>query len=85
MNKRKVYLERIIITGPRSEGQTALEWAYQNGYHIVWSGPMPKAGHMVDPTRFKYVGEREIQRPETVVLVWETPAEYEKRIAGERQ
>jgi hypothetical protein len=40
---------------------------------------------MVDPTRFKYVGEREIQRPETVVLVWETPAEYEKRIAGERQ
>jgi len=71
-------IERVVIECPVDEAKTAINWMYDNGYHIArggYSGPaMAKNGdHTFDQTRYHTEGEKEIEettlRSNTEVLV----------------
>ena len=60
MNKRYKTIRRVIITGPRDEGEDALKWLWNNGYRTTRVGPVRTSYAKYDITRFKAIGEKEI-------------------------
>ena len=59
MNVKKTIIERVVITGSYTESTKALDYCIKHGYHVVQSGPRKISRHRYDPSRFRYVAERE--------------------------
>jgi len=60
MNKRFKTLRRVVITCPFDEAKQALDWAFNNGYHITSSGSKRLNIMKFSATTFRLVGEKEI-------------------------
>ena len=63
MNKYTKFIERITLTGKMEESYKAFEYCRKYNFDIRVSGPMPVAKHTVDPSRYRIVAEREIEKP----------------------
>jgi hypothetical protein len=51
-------IERVRIIGPTKERHAAINWAYDNGFRTIRSGPYPKKFPELDTSRFLHIVER---------------------------
>ena len=61
MNKRYKTIRRVIITYKFEEAKEALQWAYDNGYHILRSGPKQLSLMKYSATTGQIVAEKKIK------------------------
>lgn len=59
MRVYKKVIERITIIGSMEEKSEILDYAYDNGYKVIRSGPIRVSLTQVDPNKYKIVAERE--------------------------
>lgn len=56
------YLERVTIECPMEEVKRAIEYAYQNGFHMREAGPKSIGFMRCDKSVYQWCGEKVVER-----------------------